>query len=97
MKHIQINLTEALKPFYDENFKTLKKEIEEATRGWKDLSCSWINRLNIVKVTMLPKPTYRVNSISTKIPTQFFTEIEKYLKFHTERHTKTQDNPKDPE
>ena len=66
IKYLGINLPKETKELYTENYKTLMKEIKEDINRWRDIPCSWVRRINIVKITILPKAIYRFSAIPVK-------------------------------
>ena len=89
IKNLGINLPKETKDLYIENYKMLMKEIKDDTNRWRNIPCSWIERINIVKMSILCNAIYRFNAILMKLPMVFFSELEQIISHFVWNYKKT--------
>ena len=75
----------------------MMKEIKEDTNRWRNIPCSWIGRINIVKMNVLPKAIYKFDEIPIKLPMIFFTDLEQITSQFLWKHTKKSNSQSNPE
>ena len=79
IKYLGINLPKETKELYTENYKTLMKETKDDINRWNDIPCSWVGRINIGKMTILPNAICRVSVVPIKLSMTFFTELKQKI------------------
>ena len=90
IKYLGINLPKETKELYTENYKTWMKEIKDDINRWRDIPCSWVERINIVKMTTLPNAIYRFNAIPIKLPMAFFIELGQKISQFIQKYRRPQ-------